>query len=200
MSFLRSMYAAGSNVRHTLRTNKIVGANDGERLGFARKLRVVLRHRPGVAQLHSATRRGINRRQQRKRSRSRFSVLSVGSCGGVESPVSTVWFGVGIRRGGVVRPEHSWVRNAECGVWSCELSNRGLPKALKQTGARRFVQKQIGRHRRRDPVAGRCVRPDRKGQKYDDDSSSSNRVFILSQQKDMLFEKPAVISWKTKEQ
>jgi len=75
-----------------------------------------------------------------------------------------------------------------------------LPKALKQTGARRFVQKQIGRHRRRDPVAGRCVRPDRKGQKYDDDSSSSNRVFILSQQKDMLFEKPAVISWKTKEQ
>ncbi len=53
MSFLRSMYAAGSNVRHTLRTNKIVGANDGERLGFARKLRVVLRHRPGVAQLHS---------------------------------------------------------------------------------------------------------------------------------------------------
>jgi hypothetical protein len=33
--------------------NQIAGANAGERLGFALMPRVVLRHRPGVAQLTS---------------------------------------------------------------------------------------------------------------------------------------------------
>ena len=32
--------------------NQITGANAGERLGFAGKSRMDLRHRPGVAQFH----------------------------------------------------------------------------------------------------------------------------------------------------